>query len=153
MPPFQVQVQRHMSYPACAHCAWKFLASCETPSPYKWYQHCGVYCCDLQAGVLIELRGSLLVGAQYLMDCHIAPGQFVAQVRISRNLGHLHNHNHNHQMASHSRVLATVLNSIHEITADCSSTTWSLHVYATAPCFVPHGAPHIPQKCQQGRRH
>lgn len=35
----------------------------------------------LQAGVLSELRGSLLVGAQYLMDCHVAPGQFVAQVR------------------------------------------------------------------------
>lgn len=35
----------------------------------------------LQAGMLSELRGSLLVGTQYLMDCHIGPGQFVAQVR------------------------------------------------------------------------
>lgn len=33
-----------------------------------------------QAGVLGELRGNLLVGAQYLMDCHIAPEQYVAQV-------------------------------------------------------------------------
>lgn len=31
--------------------------------------------------MLSELRGSLLVGTQYLMDCHIGPGQFVAQVR------------------------------------------------------------------------
>jgi hypothetical protein len=34
----------------------------------------------LQAGVLSELRGSLLVGAQYLADCHTGPGEFVAQV-------------------------------------------------------------------------
>jgi hypothetical protein len=38
----------------------------------------------LQAGVLSELRGSLLVGAQYLLDCHVAPGQFVAQVMMPR---------------------------------------------------------------------
>jgi hypothetical protein len=38
---------------------------------------------SVQAGVLSELRGSLLVGAQYLMDCHTGPGQFVAQVRPS----------------------------------------------------------------------
>jgi len=37
--------------------------------------------CVTQAGVLSELRGSVLVGAQYLMDCHQGPGQFVAQVR------------------------------------------------------------------------
>lgn len=36
--------------------------------------------CVLQAGVLSELRGSLLVGAQYLADCHTGPGEFVAQV-------------------------------------------------------------------------
>lgn len=42
---------------------------------------CVCSCMRLQAGVLSELRGSLLVGAQYLMDCHIGAGQFVAQVR------------------------------------------------------------------------
>lgn len=31
--------------------------------------------------MLGELRGSLIFGAQYLKDCHLAPGQFVAQVR------------------------------------------------------------------------
>jgi hypothetical protein len=41
----------------------------------------------LQAGVLPELRRTLLVGARYLMDCHLANGSFVAQVLWSTHAG------------------------------------------------------------------
>lgn len=36
--------------------------------------------CVSQAGVLQQLQVSLKVGAQYLMDCHVAPGVYVARV-------------------------------------------------------------------------
>lgn len=56
-----------------------------------------IVCCAVahfvQAGVYGDLQNNLQVGAQHLMDCHIAPELYVAQVIT-----------HQHMTASHSTL-------------------------------------------------